>query len=657
VEAEGAGVKLHCPRTGLPLAETAGDAVATPGGESTYPVRHGVPVIRDSDARDRGLFGENIDRLAELLARPDWRTALLDWTGGQVEGIPLHRALANENTAAWKTLLPPAARGRLLYFSARLGCEPLALGRWCDEVVACDANLGHAVFVAGRARHLGLDNVQAVCAGDTTPLPFPAGHFDAVVVNGLDWFRPMRRADQVAFLAGIRRLLRDGRHLWLGAENRWGFTQWRGWTDPATGLRFPSLLPRALTNAWARLRGRKETALTYGRGGFRRLLADAGFAATRFYSALPHFGQPEDLVSLGADGAAERRAAPDLRERLHRDPRWAATFGIVAGADRAEPSWLEGLVAHVADRLDLPAPAGLPRVVVSGATAAGLILFPGRDLVVRLPLHPESLARVERNHEGLLQARALRERIGADTPEPLLRDRYGAVEFTVEQRLQGEMLDDLEPSSWPGHEDRMMELLLALQRVACDGEVDAAAQWRETVVEPFRRAVAWGRDADERRAIEEYAAAAADTDPSLVPLTLSHGDFKWNNMLITGGGRALGLFDWDRWSPRELATHDFLHFLMARRCLRRKRPWAEMLAEWVDGEGADEAERRWTERFAGQAGLETGWRGPAVMAYWARTTAVMAGTDYDLNRRWFRPNFLSLLPRMRAARARGSVSA
>jgi hypothetical protein len=353
-------------------------------------------------------------------------------------------------------------------------------------------------------------------------------------------------------------------------------------------------------------------------------------------------------VSLDADGDAERRAACELRERLYRHPRWAASFGIVAGAEHAEPSWLEGLVAHVAERLDLPAPTGLPRVMVSGATEAGLILFPGRDLVVRLPLQPESLERVDLNHEGLVHARGLRERIGADTPEPLLRDRYGAVEFAVEQRLQGRMLTDVDESAWAGHEERMVELLLAMQRVGPDGEVDAAAQWRETVVEPFRRAVAWGRDENERRAIEEYAAAAADTDPAAIPLTLSHGDFKWNNMLLTDGNRELGLFDWDHWSPHELATHDFLHFLMARRSMRRMEPWADMFAEWLDGEGADEAERRWTEMFAEQAGLEPGWRGPAVMAYWARATAVMAGTDYDLNRRWFRPNFLALLPRMRA---------
>lgn len=642
-------MKLHCPRTGLPLTQVDGDLVATPGGEQTYPVRHGVPVVRDGDTRDRGLFGENVDRLAALLARPDWRTALLEWTGGQVDRVPLHRALANENNAAWKALLPPAARGRLLYVSARLGCEPLALGRWCDEVVACDANLGHAVFVAARARGLGLDHVYAVCAGDTDPLPFPARHFDAVVVNGLDWFRPMRRAEQVGFLAGIRRLLADGGHLWLGAENRWGFTYWRGWTDAATGLRFPSLLPRALTNAWARLRGRKESVLTYGRGGFRRLLGEAGFGATRFYATPPHFGRPFELASLERDGDAERRAAPTLRDRLDRHPRLAPTFGIVAGSDRAEPSWIEGLVATIADRLGLPPPSGFPRVEVSGATTAGLILFPGRDVVVRVPLQPESLQRLERNHEGLVHARGLRERIGADTPEPLLRDRFGAVDFSVEQRLQGKMLDHLEPSMWPGHEDRMLELLLSMQAIGRDGEVDAARQWRETVVEPFRRAVAWGRDASERQAIEEYAAAAADTDPTLVPLTLSHGDFKWNNMLVTDADHDLGLFDWDRWSPHELATHDFLHFVLSRRVFRRKRPWADMLAEWVAGDGADEPERRWTEKFVAHAGLAPGWQGPAVMAYWARTTAVMAGTDYDLNRRWFHPNFLALLPQMRAA--------
>ena len=69
------------------------------------------------------------------------------------------------------------------------------------------------MFLAARARRLGLGNVHAVCTGDATPLPFPPATFDSVVLNGLDWFRPMDRAAQLGFLREIRRLLKEQRQL------------------------------------------------------------------------------------------------------------------------------------------------------------------------------------------------------------------------------------------------------------------------------------------------------------------------------------------------------------------------------------------------------------------------------------------------------------
>ena len=652
------GHRLVCPHTGQSLAPLSDDTLATSDGLRKYPVRLGVPIVRKGNTHDDGLPFNDLETLVARMQDPDWSIALIDQMGTHIKGLPLRSILASDTVATWQVLLPRSARGRVLYISALLGSEAIALGHWCREVVACDANLTHAALLAARVRQKHLDNVHVVCAGDTDTLPFPDGEFDSVILNGLDWFRDEPDlAAQTAFLCEARRVLKPGGHVWLGVENRWGLSSWIGKPDHYAAMAFFSFLPRSLGDWLAeRCRGRRPRAHARGAAGYRRMLGDAGFTTARFHALLPHFRSiselvPLDRLMLPARAASHR--SPGLRAkasrgraRLKRTRCLAPTFGIAAHTERSEESWIEALTCSLHQELEIDGPVRFPQLTLSGAASAGLILFLGDAFVLRLPFDPENADRVQRNYLGLEMARdRLRSALQINTPEPLMNTEFDGVPFTVEERIPGVLLSRLDPSRRPTEADRAFELLLAMQALPVERPPDQTALWRDTVA-TFERATVWAIDAEERKLAADFVAMAADLDASSIPLCLSHGDFHWRNMLVNDTDCGIGLFDWDRWSLAAPATHDFLHFVMIHRQLCGQLSWATAFSDWIAGAGANEQELRWTERFTERAGLVPGWRTPAATHYWSRNITEMAGTDYDLNRSWIRENFLDLLPRM-----------
>ena len=75
----------------------------------------------------------------------------------------------------------------------------------------------------------------------------------------------------------------------------------------------------------------------------------------------------------------------------------------------------------------------------------------------------------------------------------------------------------------------------------------------------------------------------------------------------------------------------------------------EALLDWLDKGPLDEAEAGWTARYVAHHGLTAGWQAGAALSYWARKLAPRVDSAYDLDRRWIARNYLSVLPRMRAA--------
>ena len=538
-----------------------------------------------------------------------WREAL--FRESIQDGSPNLRAVfANGSRGSWRVLLPPAARGRILVVRDEISCLGLALARWCEEVVVCHPDESHLGFLAIQADEMGFDNVRPVRSDKTGRLPFPDQGFDAVILNapavgGARWSLSPR------LLQETRRVLRSNGCIYFGASNRFGVAA-----------------------------GHSADSRTYSRFGYRRLLRRAGFENVQFCEALQ-----------GPVGAGRVRWRRRLKRRLQAHPWFAPSFNILAApGGRLDGSWAEHLAAHVARELDLVPGTDRPSLRVGGAHSAGLIMILGRKCVVRVSLEPADADRVQRNFKGLNAARDLvRTAIDVRTPEPLLDGSYEGVPFTVESHLEGRTIDRMRPRERAPHEEKMFDLLLALKQLepspAPPGE---ESFWRQRVVLPLEKAVAWAETDAQRGIATEVAAYAAEIDGASISPAFSHGDFKWANMLVTDSIPTVGLVDWDRWDTRDFVSYDFLHFVCNHRKLRDGCAWPDAFRSWLAGEGQDEQELRWTDRFCERHSLRPGWELASGLAYWAREVASSAGTPFDLDRPWIRRTFLSLLPQFHA---------
>lgn len=176
------------------------------------------------------------------------------------------------------------------------GTYAIAMARSADRVIALDRSEARVAITAARARAEGLTNVTAIHA-EGVDLPVADESCDIVTVVGvLEWVGvgtvdPL--AAQRSLLAEVARVLKPDGQLVLGIENRYGGHYFAGAREEHTGLRFISLLPRALSRAYSRLVRRAPfEQLTHSRRGLVSLLADVGLTA-RFAYPFPSYSEPQ----------------------------------------------------------------------------------------------------------------------------------------------------------------------------------------------------------------------------------------------------------------------------------------------------------------------------------------------------------------------------
>jgi hypothetical protein len=128
-------------------------------------------------------------------------------------------------------------------------------------------------------------------------LPLGSGTCDlALLIGVLEWTgfgHDDPASSQEAVLAEASRVLKWGGTLLIGIENRYGAHYLLGGREEHTSLRFSSLLPRTVANAYCRLlQGRKMTTYTYSRRALVRLVRRAGLEP-RIGIALPTYSEPQ----------------------------------------------------------------------------------------------------------------------------------------------------------------------------------------------------------------------------------------------------------------------------------------------------------------------------------------------------------------------------
>ena len=529
----------------------------------------------------RADVDEGILRLAE---ETSWHAAL---ASSMPDDADLWRRYAEEQTGDWMLFLPPSTRGRMLLMGAS-NAQVCAVARLASKVVVPCRRSIDAAFLAVQARQSGLHNVQPVV---TDGLPFAADSFDAIAA-----LEPHVNLD------AIRLLLRESGHFHLTASNR-------------------------------HIGGESDSG-TYA--GLRRRIREAGLDSLRAY------GVPDEkFVSL--TGATHTHGPLGWRDRLKRTRLLSPRFHFVAHAHASEPSWLEGLFAHVSETLGLGKPKGFPAAQRSGAWSSGALMFIGDAAIVRIALDPRSEARVRRNFEALERCRdGVAATLGVTAPAPLILDRFGGILFSAESRLEGTPLPSLAPSRWQDVGDRISAFLRRRQEVTPD-TTDPATQWRQHAVETLVRARAWAGGENETRMLARLEDWARAFDPSRMPLTFTHGDFHPGNLLLDADGE-LALVDWDRWHPAAPATIDYYEVVCRRRAATGGEPAERIFADWWTHGPRDAVERTWAANFERDFDLPTDWQRAAALCYWTREIAPRVGTPFDLKRRWIRGTFGTLLP-------------
>lgn len=219
----------------------------------------------------------DVGRVVRVAESSGWDVAV--YQHAQAE-IAAGRGLAEDERAAdWQYLLPSIRLGAALVLGCGLGTVPVALSRRFAEVHVVDIVPDRTRLLELRAVQHGIENVFPLCVQPGQALPFEDGRFDLVVARSEDWTLTVRHGrDRRAFeIAGreTHRLLAPGGTAYWTVGNRLGY-------------------PRLL-RPWRAGAGVEHTL-----GGYRRMLAAAGFTDVRFYAPLPsHEGIPLFYLPIG----------------------------------------------------------------------------------------------------------------------------------------------------------------------------------------------------------------------------------------------------------------------------------------------------------------------------------------------------------------------
>ncbi len=300
---------LECPGCGGRLVEGE-DRVSCPGCGGTWPIREGVVCFVEGYPYWGEFPREQLLQLTEKAKERGWKEAVAAELMDQDPAT--YVSLASSGRAGWLPILPFSPEGVVLDVGAGLGAVAQVLAHHYGMVCCLEPIAERLRFLQLRMQQEGLKNVKLVQAA-LPNLPFPDAAFDAVVMIGVlewvgEWMGGVNpRQAQLTMLKRIRSKLKAGGVLLIGIENRFGYTSLRGRRDHS-GLPYTSLMPRWLASLVVKLaRSDYRTpgsardgyrTYTYGLGGYRKLLQEAGFPEVTFYWPLRGYIHPGRILPL-----------------------------------------------------------------------------------------------------------------------------------------------------------------------------------------------------------------------------------------------------------------------------------------------------------------------------------------------------------------------
>jgi len=258
-----------------------------------------------------------------------------------------------QGTGRFTISILASPKGRALDAGCGWGGLSFWMAKEFNQVYALDVQLDGLQFIDIRASQERVTNIITV-QGDVFSLPFPDSFFDVVVLNGvLEWVGtfskeyPPKVLQEMA-LNEVARVLQAKGTLFVAIENRFGLQYFLGYKEEHTGLRYISLLPRSLADAYHRYRkGTDFRTLTHSRSGLMKMLGRCGFFWTEWFSIFPSYRNCRYAASLEGYGAlkflvrnfaTEKTFLPDILLKIGVQVLSKSSFLLKIGSFFS-PSW------------------------------------------------------------------------------------------------------------------------------------------------------------------------------------------------------------------------------------------------------------------------------------------------------------------------------
>jgi SAM-dependent methyltransferase len=285
------------------------------------------------DAAWADLPADQVRKLLVQSRSEGWRSALQQVDS---QAPSFARRMRSSWLGNWHLLLTKPQDGLSLDVGCGFGTLVLGFARYYAGAFGLD-------YLAERLQYgkLRADEDQlrgSFARGDALDLPFRAGAFSLVTMNGvLEWaglYRggPSPDSQQFRMLSEVRRLLSPSGHVAVAIENRYALETLVGMRDTHTDLHLVPALPRAIANLYSRWRAKRPyRTYLYSRAGYRRLLTSVGFAQTRVFDLAASYNDygfvldPSDARSYRL--LYRRGLVKGFVERAARARRLLATFG------------------------------------------------------------------------------------------------------------------------------------------------------------------------------------------------------------------------------------------------------------------------------------------------------------------------------------------
>ncbi len=269
-----------------------------------FPLVENIPIFYNIDNYYGEINREQMTELIEMAKTSGYQKAI----SVVIDNPWVQNYVLDENRAKWTHLLPLDSNTKVLDIGCGWGTNTIPIARKVKHVTAIDATLERVKFVQLRADESGLSNISTALAS-AMALPYPSASFDVVIFNGvLEWLggddtKKNPKDIQMQALKEAHRVLAPGGLVYIGIENRFSLRYFLGQVDDHSFIRFTSLMPRWMAQAYFKLRtGNDYFMHTHSLSVYRHMLKNTGFAMENEYHPWPNYRYPVEFAKLNKSG-------------------------------------------------------------------------------------------------------------------------------------------------------------------------------------------------------------------------------------------------------------------------------------------------------------------------------------------------------------------